>query len=126
MIHAHAEVIKNIKNAAWIRKLALYPQRLLSIDPPDVEKDRNHKGDLNLTSVDAVRIAYDLIGRGVLSEKHLAFVQKETGLNKIVKPILHSNQYFHLLYWLKGKGALTDGEIEKARKILQEEPYSGI
>ena len=30
---------------------------LLSIDPPDVEKDRNHKGDLNLTSVDAVRIA---------------------------------------------------------------------
>ena len=56
---------------------------LLSIDQPDVEKDRSHKGDLNLTSVDAVRIAYDLIGRGVLSEKHLAFVQKETGLAKI-------------------------------------------
>jgi len=29
-----------------------------------------------------MRIAYDLIGRGVLSEKHLAFVQKETGLKK--------------------------------------------
>jgi len=43
-----------------------------------------------------------------------------------VKPVLHSNQYFHLLNWLKEKGALTDGEIEKARKILQEEPYSGI
>ena len=99
---------------------------LLSIEPPDVEKDRNHKGDLNLTSVDAVRIVYDLIGRGVLSEKHLAFVQKETGLAKIVKPILSSNQYFHLLNWLKGKGALTDSEIEKARQILQEEPYSGI
>ena len=99
---------------------------LLSIDPPDVEKDRNHEGDLNLTSVDAVRIAYDLIGRGVLSEKHLAFVQKETGLTKIVKPILHANQYFHLLNWLKGKGALTDSEIEKARQVLQEEPYSGI
>jgi len=80
MIHAHAEVIKNIKNAAWIRKLALYPQRLLSIDPPDVEKDRNHKGDLNLTSVDAVRIAYDLIGRGVLSEKHLAFIQAASAI----------------------------------------------
>ena len=99
---------------------------LASLDPPDVEKDRNHKGDLNLTSVDAVRIAYDLIGRGVLSEKHLAFIQKETGLTKIVKPILHSNQYFHLLNWLKGKGALTDSEIEKARQILEEEPYSGI
>ncbi len=99
---------------------------LLSINPPDVEKDRNHKGDLNLTSVDAIRITYDLIGRGVLSKKHLAFVQKETKLQKIVKPILHSNQYFHLLKWLEGKGVLTDKEMEKAREILQEEPFSGI
>ena len=79
-----------------------------------------------MTSVDEVRIAYDLIGRGVLSKKHLAFVQKETDLAKIVKPILNSNQYFHLLNWLKGKGVVTDGEIEKARQILQEEPYEGI
>jgi len=99
---------------------------LLSIESTDVEKDKKHKGDLNLTSVDAVRITYDPIGRGVLSEKHLAFIQKEIGLNRIVKPILHSNQYFHLLNWLKGKGALTDSEVEKARKIFQEEPYSGI
>ena len=99
---------------------------LVSIEPSDVEKDKKHTGDLNLTSVDAVRIAYDLIGRGVLSEKHLAFIQKETGLYKIVKPILHSNQYFHLLQWLKEKGALTETEIKKAREILQEEPYSGI
>ena len=99
---------------------------LLSIVPPDVEKDRNHKGDLNLTSVDAVRITYDLIGRGVLSEKHLALVHKETKLGKVVKPILHSNQYFHLLKWLKEKGVLTDKEMEKARNVLQEEPYSGI
>lgn len=97
-----------------------------SLDPLDVEEDRSHQGDLNLTSVDAVRIAYDLIGRGVLSEKHLAFVQKETGLRKTVKPILHANQYFHLLYWLKGKGVLNDSEIEKARQTLQEETYSGI
>lgn len=99
---------------------------LLSIEPVDIEKDDQQKGDLNLTSVDAVRIAYDLIGRGVLSERHLAFIQKETGLSKIVKPILHSNQYFHLLNWLKEKGALTENEIEKARQILQEEPYRGI
>lgn len=99
---------------------------LLEIEYPDVEKDKNHKGDLNLTSVDALRIAYDLIGRGVLSEKHLTFIKKETGLNEIVKPILHSNQYFHLLNWLKEKGVLTDCEIKQARKILQKEPYSGI
>jgi len=69
---------------------------------------------------------YDLIGRGVLTEKHLVFVESETKLEKIVKPILHSNQYFHLLKYLKEKGAVTDIEIEKARQILQEEPYSGI
>jgi len=99
---------------------------LLNIEHPDVEQDKNHKGDLNLTSVDALRITYDLIGRGILLEKHLDFIKKETGLNKIVKPILHSNQYFHLLNWLKRKGALTDNKIKQARKILQEEPYSGI
>jgi len=99
---------------------------LATIEVSDVEKDKKHKGDLNLTSVDAVRITYDLVGRGVLSEKHITFIQKEIGLNKIVKPILHSNQYFHLLKWLKGKGVLNDSEIEKARKILKEESYSGI
>ena len=81
---------------------------------------------MNLTSVDAVRITYDLIGRGVLSEKHLSFVKKEIGLEKIVKPILRPNQYFHLLNWLKEKGALTSDEIEKARQILQEQPYIEI
>ena len=53
-------------------------ENLLSIERVDVEKDKKNKGDLNLTSVDAVRIAYDLIGRGVLSEKHLLFIKKET------------------------------------------------
>ena len=99
---------------------------LLNIEPADVEKDMAHKGDLNLTSVDAVRIAYDLIGRGVLTKEHLTFIQREIGLEKIVKPILHANQYFHLLNYLKEKSIITDAEIEKARQILQEEPYSGI
>lgn len=99
---------------------------LLSIESVDIEKDKKHKGDLNLTSVDAVRITYDLIGRGVLTEKHLAFIQNDTKLKKNVKPILHSNQYFHLLKYLKEKGAVTDAEIEKARQVLQEEVYIGI
>jgi len=99
---------------------------LLSIEPADVEKDKVHKGDLNLTAVDAVRIAYDLIGRGILSKEHLAFIQKDVGLEKIVKPILHANQYFHLLEYLKEKGAVTDVEIKKAHQILLEEPYTGI
>jgi|SRR3989344_552041 len=99
---------------------------LLNIEYRDVEKDKKHQGDLNLTSVDAIRIAHDLIGRGVLLEKHLSFVQKETGLSKVVKPILHPNQYFHLLKWLKEKGELTEKELEKAREILTEEFFEGI
>lgn len=99
---------------------------LLSIEGGDVEKDRKHQGDLNLTSVDAIRIVYDLIGRGVLAEKHLLFVQKETGLDKVVKPILHPNQYFHLLKWLKEKGQLTEKELGKAKEILKEELFEGI
>jgi len=99
---------------------------LFSIEPDDVEKDNRRKGDLNLTFVDAIRIAYDLIGRGVLAEKHLLYLQKETGLDKIVKPILHPNQYFHLLKWLKEKGELTDAELEKAKEILKEELFKGI
>ena len=99
---------------------------LFSIENADVQKDRVRQGDLNLTSVDAIRIAYDLIGRGVLTKEHLTFVQKDTNIEKIVKPILHSNQYFHLLRYLKEKGIVTESEIEKARQTLQEEPYSGI
>lgn len=100
---------------------------LMNIERADVDKDKQHRGDLNLTSVDAIRIAYDLIGRGVLAEKHLLFVQKETGLvDKVVKPILHPNQYFHLLKWLKEKGELSEKELEKAKEILEEELFEGI
>lgn len=99
---------------------------LLSIEKTNVERDATHKGDLNLTSVDATRIAYDLIGRGVLSEKHVAFIQKELGLSGQVKPILHPNQYFHLLKWLQERGELTKTELEGARAILREELFDGI
>ena len=99
---------------------------LLKVDVVDVEKDKTRKGDLNLTSVDTIRITYDLIGRGVLSEKHLSFIQKEISLDKNVKPILHANQYFHLLNWLREKGELTENELEKARIILKEELFEGI
>ena len=99
---------------------------LLDIERTDVEQDQRRQGDLNLTSVDAIRIVYDLIGRGVLGEDHLSFVQDQTGLDKIVKPILHPNQYFHLLKWLKEKGKLTEQELKKAREILNEEMFEGI
>lgn len=99
---------------------------LLTIKKENVERDKKRIGDLNLTSADAVRIAYDLIGRGILSKEHLSFIQRETKFDKTVKPILHANQYFHLLEWLKEKGAVGNDEIKRAREILQEELYVGI
>lgn len=99
---------------------------LTSIESVNLEEDKQKKGDLNVTSVDAIRIAYDLIGRGVLSPSHLKFIQEETKVDKIVKPILHANQYFHVLKWLKEKGELTEKELEKAKEIFQEELFDGI
>jgi len=99
---------------------------LLKIERPDVQKDEAHKGDLNMTYVDAVRIAYDLVGRGVLREKHVDFVKSTTGFTKTIKPILHPNQYFHLLKWLKENGQITDEEYHRLGEIMLEEPYSSI
>jgi len=99
---------------------------ILKIDEADIEKDKRHRGDLNLTTVDSIRIIYDLIGRGILEKKHLDFIQKETSLNKAVQPMLHPNQYFHLLRYLKEKGQITDQQINMASQTLQEEPYTGI
>lgn len=99
---------------------------LLKVERSDVENDESRKGDLNITSVDAVRIAYDLVGRGVLEAKHVNFVKSKTGLTQTIKPILHPNQYFHLLKWLKENKQITNEEYHKAEKIMKEEHYSGI
>jgi len=99
---------------------------LLTIKKTDVSKDENYTGDLNITSVDAARIAYDLIGRGILKEKHLNFIGSRTGINQSIKPILHPNQYFHLLKWLRNNNQITGKEYNKAEKIMAEEIYTGI
>lgn len=99
---------------------------LLTIEESDVEKDEKHKGNLNLTSVDAIRIAYDLIGRGILQNKHLNYIRSKAGITGIIKPILHPNQYFHLLKWLTENNQITDLEFEKLKKELSEEPFAGI
>lgn len=99
---------------------------LLKIEKLDVEKDEAHKGDLNITSVDAVRIAFDLVGRGILKEEHASFIKAKTGLKQTIKPILHPNQYFHLLRWLKENGTITEKEYRKAEAVMSEEPFIGI
>lgn len=101
-------------------------ENLRDIETSDVEEDKRRQGDPNLTSVDAIRIAYDLVGRGILTPMHVDFVKKELNQEKNIKPILHSNQYFHLLKWLEKKGVLLDAEMQKAKNLLAEEPFTGI
>lgn len=111
--HRNLIELKDIKN-------------LLCITRDDVASDISRPGDLHLTSADAIRIAYDLVGRGILTPAHLIRIQEIISLAKSPKPILHSNQYFHLLKWLAWKGIITEQEIERARAVLQEEPFTGI
>lgn len=99
---------------------------LLNIEKSDVEQDQIKTGELNITSVDAIRMAYDLIGRGILKEKHIDFIRSKTNLMGKIKPILHYNQYFHLLRWLKVNDQITDGDLNRAQEIMSEEPYTGI
>lgn len=99
---------------------------LLSVDVDDLKDDAIRKGELNLTSVDAVRIAYDLAGRGLLSSDQVEFVRQKTGVTKDIKPILHVNQYLHLLNWLKENDQLRDSEYKKLLENVIAEPFDGI
>ncbi len=99
---------------------------LLDIETIDVENDSTKNGELNVTSVDTIRIVYDLIGRGVLTNEHLRYLQDAINLDRNVKPILHPNQYFHVLTWLHQRNKITLREVEKARAILQTETFEGI
>jgi len=99
---------------------------ILTIDKYDVAKDEAREGGLNLTTVDAIRIIYDLIGRGILTEKQLEYVQAKSGFKQDVKPILHPNQYFHLLKWLKKNDQITTEQFEHAFKRMTEEHFEGI
>lgn len=98
-------------------------QDLLEISIEDVRKDENRPLSLHMTGVDAYRIVSDLVGRGVLERKVLDFIKKEFKLNETVKSILHSNQYFHLLEWLKIRGCVGEKEIKKLKKILTKEVF---
>ena len=41
-----------------------------------------------------------------------------------IPPILHPNQYHHLLKWLKDKKIIKDEDINNLSKIMKEEAYS--
>ncbi len=101
-------------------------EELFELTKEDVGQDEKRLGGLNLTSVDAVRIIYDLIGRGLLKEEHLKYVRKELEVETVIKPFLHPNQYRHVLVWLKEKNKVDDTVLEKVQKILPREDFKGI
>ena len=99
-------------------------KELLAIDKKDVQEDGEKSIGLHLTSIDAIRIALDLVGQGVLEKDIVDFLKENLEINKKIPTIMHSNQYHHLLRWLKDKGKIKDKDIKELSKIMQEVAYS--
>ncbi len=97
---------------------------ILTIDKKDVEEDGKKVMNLHLTSVDAVRIAVDLVGHGILDRDVVQFLKEKLGIKTKIPPILHSNQHHHLLKWLKDKGKIKEEDLKKLSEIMQEMAYS--
>jgi hypothetical protein len=98
---------------------------LLKIDKKDVEHDAKKRGSLNLTSIDALRLTLDLIGRGVLTQEHFNKLKEELKVTQEVPPFFHPNQYFHLMKWLISKKIATPDHLKKLNNIMKEKKYSG-
>lgn len=99
---------------------------LLAIEPENVAEDGKRPRSLNLTSADAARILYDLVGRGIISDARADLIKRSETFPGTVKPILHANQYFHLLRWLEERGEIGSEELQRARVMLTEEHFEGI
>ena len=97
---------------------------VLKIDKKDVKKDESKSMNLHLTSVDAIRIAMDMVGQGVLEKDVVQFLKEKLGIKSKIPTIMHSNQYHHLLKWLKDNHKVTNAEIKKLSDIMQEVAFS--
>ena len=97
---------------------------LLSVTQDDVRADTQKPRSLHMTSVDACRIAVDMVGRGILPAEVADKIVKKLGLDSGVPPFLHPNQYFHLARWLQAQNLITGSEFEKLGKIFAEIKYS--
>ncbi|MDP4020805.1 MAG: hypothetical protein Q8P58_02080 [Candidatus Adlerbacteria bacterium] len=99
---------------------------LFTIEPADIERDEERKGNLNLTRVDTLRIGYDLAGRGILGQEELNYIKKEMHLDSEAGSFLHANQSIHVLKWLRERKVITAGQFEKMRGQLPEEVFTGL
>lgn len=101
-------------------------QDILVIEQMDVEKDTTKESGLNMTSVDALRLSYDLVGRGILKRSHIGKIKNKLGMIAADRTTFHPNQYFHLLRWLYEQGLVTKGEIQKLKNLMKEVDYKDL
>ncbi len=101
-------------------------KELLQLDKKDVKEDARRHGNLHLTSVDALRIALDLRGRGILTEKQLDFVKSALSVDAKVRPILHPNQYHHFMQWLINQQQADQTTMDRLLDFIKSEDFSGI
>lgn len=99
---------------------------ILVIEQIDIEKDAGKKSGLNMTSVDALRLSYDLVGRGVLKRSHIGKIKSKLGMIAADRTTFHPNQYFHLLRWLYEQGLVTKGAIQKLKSLMKEINYKNL
>lgn len=101
-------------------------QDILNLELKDVRGDESKPMSLHMTAVDAYRIVSDLIGRSMLKDKVLEFIKKKFKLTDQVKPILHPNQYFHLMTWLINRGQASPNDLKKLQKLMKEIKFKGL
>jgi hypothetical protein len=96
---------------------------LLQIDQSDILADARKQKNLHLTVSDATRIGLDLVGRQIINPHVLEKLKNKLAITKIANPILHPNQYHHLLEYMKENGLLEGDELSKLSSIMPKESY---
>lgn len=99
---------------------------LAKITPEDVVKDSLREGSLNLTKVDLLRIARDLVGQGLINPEVVSWIKARFDFDKPVKPFLHNNQYLHVGKWLYQQKQLSDTALQKIEQAIPLEQFDGI
>ncbi|MSS74578.1 hypothetical protein EXS72_02985 [Candidatus Pacearchaeota archaeon] len=97
-------------------------EEISNLDRNDVDVDSQKGRSLNLTSIDAIRIALDMNARGILSSEAVTKLKMKLNLEN-VPTFFHSNQYNHLGKWLKNQGIISSDEFEKIDQQMPEVPY---
>jgi len=99
---------------------------LNQLTPTDVGADQQCRLGLNLTRADATRIVSDLVGRGLLAAGDAEAFRGSLAVAGNVGPILHANQYHHLVEWLVAEGRLSSDAPARLGRQMSKVPFSGV